>query len=440
LVLAGVGALAAVRADQPTPAERGHKALTTEAFTPGIWSVKSYDEAWKVWGVKEKPEPYAQAFMERYGLHPAPYPNDGLPMGLRYGEGLLFGKGIASDCMLCHGGSILGKSYIGLGNTALDVEAVFSELSQASGHKRKLPFRFTNVRGTSEAGMFAVFLLSHREPDLEFTAKKHDLGFNDQTCEDVPAWWHLRKKKTMYFTGTTNARSVRALMQFMLSPPNSLKTFTDAEPTFEDIQAFLLSLKAPKYPFPIDRDLAARGEKLFTHNCSQCHGTYGANWTYPNKIVPIDEIGTDRSRFNSQGNKFEAHYNKSWFAQEKGLKGAGVMKATVGYQAPPLDGIWATAPYLHNGSVPTLYGMLNSKARPKIFTRSFRTNEEDYDKVNVGWKVQVLQSGPADNLPPIERRKVYDTTQPGRGNGGHTFGDDLTEEQRRAVIEYLKTL
>ena len=58
----------------------------------------------------------------------------------------------------------------------------------------------------------------------------------------------------------------------------------------------------------------------------------------------------------------------------------------------------------------------------------------------LGWKVQVLERGPAAELPAFERRKVYDTTQPGRGNGGHTFGDDLTEEQRRAVIEYLKTL
>jgi mono/diheme cytochrome c family protein len=440
VVLAGGVALTAVRADPPTAAERGYQALTTQSFTPAIWSVKSYDEAWKVWGVKEKPESYDRAFREHYGLHPAPYPNDGLPMGLRYGKGLL-GKGLASDCMMCHGGSILGKSYIGLGNASLDVEAVFGELSLASGTTRKLPFRFSNARGTSEAGMFAVFLLSYREPNLAFTLKKHDLGFNDQTCEDVPAWWHLQKKKSMYFTGSTNSRSVRALMQFMLSPPNSLKTFTDAEPTFEDIQAFLLSIKAPKYPFPIDQKLAARGEKLFTANCSSCHGTYGEKWTYPNKIVPLDEIGTDRSRANHQGEKFAVHYNKSWFAQEKRLDGAGAMKTTVtGYQAPPLDGIWATAPYLHNGSVPTLYGMLNSKARPKIFTRSFRTDEADYDKVNVGWKVQVLQRGPADDVPPLERRKVYDTTQPGRGNGGHTFGDDFTEEQRRAVIEYLKTL
>src|SRR5207247_1286460 len=106
----------------------------------------------------------------------------------------------------------------------------------------------------------------------------------------------------------------------------------------------------------------------------------------------------------------------------------------------PLDGIWATAPYLHNGSVPTVYHVLNSKTRPKLYTRSFRTGEEDYDAVKLGWKVQAPEQGADPRLSAYERRKIYDTTQPGRGNGGHTFGDHLTDDERRAVIEYLKTL
>ena len=113
----------------------------------------------------------------------------------------------------------------------------------------------------------------------------------------------------------------------------------------------------------------------------------------------------------------------------------------VGYQAPPLDGIWATAPYLHNGSVPTLYGVLNSKARPVIFTRSYRTGLEDYDAREVGWKVQVLEEAPDPaTLTPLEFRKIYDTSKSGRSNRGHTYGDELSEEERWAIIEYLKTI
>jgi hypothetical protein len=74
-----------------------------------------------------------------------------------------------------------------------------------------------------------------------------------------------------------------------------------------------------------------------------------------------------------------------------------------------------------------------------VFTRSYHTDEADYDKERVGWKVTEVPP-PDPKRPAYERRKVYDTAQPGRGNGGHTFGDDLTEEERAAVIEYLKTL
>jgi len=63
---------------------------------------------------------------------------------------------------------------------------------------------------------------------------------------------------------------------------------------------------------------------------------------------------------------------------------------------------------------------------------------EDYDPVKLGWKVHLVDDD--GNLSPFERRKIYDTRRSGRGNGGHTFGDDLTEEERMAVIEYLKTL
>jgi hypothetical protein len=111
-----------------------------------------------------------------------------------------------------------------------------------------------------------------------------------------------------------------------------------------------------------------------------------------------------------------------------------------GYQAPPLDGVWATAPYFHNSSAPTVYDVLNSKARPKIYTRSYRGEKEDYDPVKLGLMIVVLEETPATKLSRWEQRKIYDTTRPGRGNGGHTFGDDLSEEERMTVIEYLKTL
>jgi hypothetical protein len=426
-------------ADEPTPAERGRIALLTRCFNPTIWSTNAYNNAWRQWDLSQRPVNYEEAFRERYGLPEAPYPNDGYPMGLRHSGGLL-GKGLSTDCLLCHGGSIAGHSYVGLPNASLDMQALYEDLARADGRSGSTPFIFSNVRGTTEAGAMAIFLYQLRQPDLNLRITRRNLGLRDDLCEDPPAWWLLKKKKTMYQTGSNDARSVRSIMQFMLSPLNPPSAIKKEEATFRDIQAFILSLEPPRYPFPFDSDLAKKGEGIFRATCSRCHGTYGPDGTYPNKIVAIDIIGTDRNRFEGFKPESGQFYNQSWFAHEKSgwLGDEYPVVKTAGYQAPPLDGIWATAPYLHNGSVPTVYDLLNSKTRPQVFSRSFRTGVEDYDPVKLGWKVQSVDD--CGHLPPFERRKIYDTTRPGRGNGGHTFGDDLTPKQRMAVIEYLKTL
>jgi hypothetical protein len=443
-LLAGAVVLAAavlhVGAAEQSAADRGRKHLLADNYIPAIWTRDAYEQAWKRWdGVAAKPKEYGAAFRETYGLHPAPYPNGDLPMGLRDGPRLL-GKGVSIDCLACHGGSIMGQSYVGLGNTALDVQALFEDLNAGSNLPSHLPLRFSNVRGTSEAGAFAVYLLERRNPDLTFRSPHLDLDLHDEMCEDVPAWWLLHKKKTMYQTGGADAHSVRSLMQFMMGSINGPNAFTNAEADFADIQQYLYSLRPPKYPFAIDGALAAKGAAIFKDTCSRCHGTYGENWTYPNKIIPLEEIGTDPNRYKGITSKLGHYYNQSWFAQAELGKGPSYpARDAAGYQAPPLDGLWATAPYLHNGSSPTVYHVLNSKSRPKRFTRSYYTAAEDYDPSKLGWKYREV--GPADpKLPSRERRKVYDTTQPGRGNGGHTYGDDLTDAERMAVIEYLKTL
>ena len=434
------------KVDSPVPsAQRGYELLTTKAFVPAIWSRSAYDDAWKQWGLKEKPSDFDFAVRTRYGLHQAPYPNDGLPMGLRSTTMLGITKGVTADCMMCHGGSIFGKSYVGLGNASLEMEGLFTELAGLRSDRNELRpilFPFTNVRGTTEAGPFAVYLLGYRTDDLALTPLYRDLGLHDDSCEDTPAWWLLKKKKTMYHLGATDARSVRSLMQFMMHPLTTPSEFKKAEPQFRDIQKYLLSLDAPKYPFAIDAKKAEAGQKLFGANCAKCHGTYGDASTYPDRIVSLDDIGTDRKKFESLEPKFAKAYSASWFAKES--TGSWFfprypMRETEGYQAPPLDGIWATAPYFHNGCAPTLDGVLNSSARPKVFTRSYRTDEAEYDQDKVGWKVTEVPA-PKASAEAIERRKVYDTSKPGRSNGGHIYGDKLTAEQRAAVIEYLKTL
>lgn len=98
------------------------------------------------------------------------------------------------------------------------------------------------------------------------------------------------------------------------------------------------------------------------------------------------------------------------------------------YKARPLDGIWATAPYLHNGSVPNLYQLL-LPAKDRV--KTFYVGTRDFDPLNVGFST--------DNRPGAS---VFDTSLPGNSNAGHdAYGTDkMTDEQRWQLVEYLKTL
>jgi hypothetical protein len=120
------------------------------------------------------------------------------------------------------------------------------------------------------------------------------------------------------------------------------------------------------------------------------------------------------------------------------LRRVGGYCAARGYIAPPLDGVWATAPYLHNGSVPDLRSLLDSRLRPQFWQH--RVDPRAYDPSVLGWEYERLQHGKSGVTETQARARVYDTTLPGYGNGGHLFGDGLTEAERTAVIEYLKML
>jgi mono/diheme cytochrome c family protein len=426
--------------DGQRPAQRGALAVRGHpAMNPPLWSTRAYDNLWKVWGLAEKPADFAKQVQDRYGLHAAPYENGELPMGLHSVQGVL-GKGMVNDCLMCHAGRVAGQTVIGVGNASLDLQSLFNDLFANEFLPYKIPFRFSYARGTVDVVNPVAFLMEFRAPDLSLK-RTMKLDYHDNVSSDPPAWWLLKRKKTRNWTGGIDAQSVRVDMVNLLSPLNSAEHIKKHETTFADIHAFVMSVEAPKYPFPVDPALAEKGRALFADTCARCHGTYGSKGEYPNKIVPLKTIGTDPTLALAITGKNIDYLNQSWFAQEKKADGGWhTIRETPGYQAPPLDGIWATAPYFHNASVPTLYHVLSSKARPKIFTRSYRTEKEDYDAVNVGWKIRVLDGPPAGKLPAHERSKIHDTAQPGLSNAGHTFGDELTEEQRRAVIEYLKTL
>jgi hypothetical protein len=128
-----------------------------------------------------------------------------------------------------------------------------------------------------------------------------------------------------------------------------------------------------------------------------------------------------------------AAYGGSWFTRIDQLE---TVLEPAGYVAPPLDGIWASAPYLHNGSVPTLWHLFHPEQRPVVWQR----DEDGYDRERVGLVVRQFDKLPADVTDPRQKRRYFDTRLPGKSAQGHDFPDRLSPDEKRQVLEYLKTL
>ncbi len=191
----------------------------------------------------------------------------------------------------------------------------------------------------------------------------------------------------------------------------------------EELDKFLSEWPAPKYPFTIDDALAKTGAGIYDRHCADCHEPGRPRTNTP---IPIDEIKTDRERMDTWIQAAADEANRR--VKEMGINRPNMVKQE-GYQSPPLDGIWMRAPYLHNGSVPNLKEMLEpEEKRTKVFYRGY----DVYDKDNVGFITN-------DDAAKKTGWK-HDVNERGNGNKGHNYGTGLSAEEKRALLEYMKTL
>jgi cytochrome c5 len=189
------------------------------------------------------------------------------------------------------------------------------------------------------------------------------------------------------------------------------------------VEQWMLATPAPKYPFQMDEALARAGQDIYLATCASCHA-FGQPRT--GTVIPLEEVGTDRHRLDMWTAAAAQAYND--FASGYEWKFKGFRKAN-GYVAVPHDGLWIRAPYLHNGSVPSLTDLLEAPAdRPKVFYRGY----DVYDPQRVGF----VSSGTDAERAGFK----YDTSLPGNSNQGHAWGTTLSADEKRALIEYLKTL
>ncbi|HEX5668155.1 MAG TPA: hypothetical protein VFX73_05075, partial [Chitinophagaceae bacterium] len=360
---------------------------------------------------------------------------------------------IVPNCLQCHAQVFDDKLIMGLGNANADftsargfdsnvLEGLLSGYMKINKKKAEAAKEFmdvgrviggqiyTSVRGVNPADRLAAILIAHRDKN---TLKWSDSSSAELPQEvipsDVPAWWLLKKKNAMFYSGFGRGDFGRFLMGAILLTVNDTTHANKVNEYMDDVLAYIRKLEPPKYPYPVDSAKAKQGKLVYEMRCSKCHGFYGEYSSYPNYLIPQHVIGTDSllNKSNYQYSDMVDWFNTSWFS--KGENPAKLVPFN-GYIAPPLDGVWITAPYLHNGSVPTIEALLNSKLRPMYWSRNFSRTEYDYE--NLGWKYKTEEK-PGN-------RNVYNTTLPGYGNYGHTYGDNLSDTERSALIEYLKTL
>lgn len=430
--------------DAPSAAERGWQHLRTKSYLPPDFDQTVFDHLWHRWPASLRSQAAAATDAERrrmifsyYGLMKPPSGStDDPPLGYVATED----GNLVMNCLACHAGKVAGKVIPGLPNSHFalqslteDVRVTKLTMFRKPGHldlaSLKLPLGTTH--GTTNSVVFGVILGNLRDADMNVDRTRPD-PLQIHHDMDAPPLWNVRKKTSLYADGFA-PKNHRVLMQFMLLPTNDRETLISWEDDFREIQAWIESLSAPKYPFPVDDKLASQGRAVFNKKCSRCHGTYGPDGTYDQILVPLEEVGTDPVRLHALNREHREWMRDGWMSRY-GQDPVDVEPA--GYVAPPLDGIWASAPYFHNGSVPTLWHVLHSNRRPAVWKRT----ENGYDQTRVGLEITEFDALPQGIETAYELRSHFDTTRPGKSAAGHTFPDALSVSEKQQLLEYLKTL
>jgi hypothetical protein len=235
--------------------------------------------------------------------------------------------------------------------------------------------------------------------------------------------WNVDQRTWVHWDGNTKSPLARNLLASLgLGAPLHGKHADLDFATVKRQTDLSESIRPPKYPFAIDRAAAKRGAAYFESKCASCHGGPESD----KRLYSLAEVGTDPHRAELFTEKQAEGFNK-FLAELEAVgyeppKEFGV-RSTGKYFAASLGGIWARSPYLHNGSVRTMQELLTAPAQR---AKTFHRGSQEYDANQMGYTDGGLY--------------VFDTEGEGNSNAGHDYGTKLSAEQKRELMEYLKTL
>ena len=314
-------------------------------------------------------------------------------------------------------------------------------------------FRFLDNEPESGPGRFDTFnpakaLLNW---PLDLVPQREMIGI-----VDFPSIWNQGQREGMWLHWDGNNNSVEERNRSAAFGTGAVPTTLDRDSLRVIAEWLRTQAKPPPWPFSIDQARAARGKPLYESFCAACHGKNGKDFTGARvgKVEPIAHIRTDPCRLDNYTHALAAEQG-NLYSGFPDLRFRHFRK-TDGYANMPLDGIWLRAPYLHNGSVPTLRDLLEPAAkRPAFFYRGY----DVIDREKVGfvsnlpaekgvaffrYETRCIENCAAE--PPARTPPEDNVCVPGKwagnsnaGHEGKEYGTDLSPEDKDAIVEYLKT-
>lgn len=257
---------------------------------------------------------------------------------------------------------------------------------------------------------------------------------------DMQPIWNLRPRvehEMAFHWDGLNTNLTEVVLSSAIGDGTAPKALPIAK--LKQLEEWLMDLEPPKFEdrFPVDHELAATGKPIYDQYCARCHAFDGektgqvlpltdADWATDEQTSGEGPLYTDPHRIEMWTPEAAEAYNAYADDYDWDFK---KFRSTNGYVNVPLDAIWIRAPYLHNGSVPYLEELLElPEKRTSVFYRGY----DVYDPERMGF----VAGGP-------EAKRVgtiLDTAEPGNSNQGHLWGTELAPEDKKALLEYLKTL
>ena len=367
-------------------------------------------------------------------------------------------------CTACHSGKAAGVFVPGLGNKTIDTYAISRDVGRIQRFwgwgNRNEDYKYIHEKSMNFAKVTADENISSLTRGLvpdstikTFFYKDHGIDYpKDMGRAQVkaPHLWGIKQKRShgVFNDGSLSGDSYAWIFGAELFASDSGEHLRAVLPKIKWLTDEVLgNLLPPQYPFEIQKDKVATGKVLFENNCMKCHGEHqrdqnGHPLYLAPKVIPKHIVKTDEEKLKAISPEFIKLVETGSLRDILEFKEENIQK---GYFAPKLWGVWSRFPYMHNGSIPSLYEvLLPPSERSAIFSMTDAGEEYRFDKERVGLTLfNKNEYKRKEREAKRGSREIYWIKREGQSNQGHYFEKSfskLTHSDRLALIEYLKTL